>query len=145
MASITINLPTLNTVTNIFSWFTTLSPEVKAKLLTLWESFKMDFKERFLNFETAKGIYLAPAGLITIFISIYYQQYVIQGLGIIFGWYLFSEGLRKVIVNRFAQNRAQEALNAQREALAQKQAASTTVDPNAGTNADLLKADAPAT
>lgn len=81
-----------------------------ASKLTLWEKIKMDFKERFLNFETAKGIYLMPAGLITVATTLYYQQHLLTVLGVLFGWYMFSEGLRKVWVNRYKQERKQEEI-----------------------------------
>lgn len=69
----------------------------------MWEKFKQDFKERFLNFETAKGMYLIPAGLIGCYVSIYHVEYVIQAIGLLFSWYAVSEGLRKVWVNRVKQ------------------------------------------
>lgn len=89
----------------------------KLNFNNLWQRLKMDFKERFLNFETAKGVYLIPAGLITCAVSIYYQQYVIQVLGVLFGWYMFSEGLRKTFVNRIKQEKAQDTLRATRDAV----------------------------
>ena len=39
-----------------------------------------DFKERFLNFETVKGIYLLPAGGVICYVTLFYLQYVIQGV-----------------------------------------------------------------
>lgn len=69
----------------------------------MWEKFKQDFMERFMTFETAKGIYLIPAGLAIMYVSVFYMQYIIQATGIIFGWYMTSEGMRKVFVNRIKQ------------------------------------------
>lgn len=63
----------------------------------------MDLKERFLNFETAKGMYLIPAGFATMYVAIFHIQFVIQAVCCIFGWYLVSEGARKVWVNRIKQ------------------------------------------
>ena len=37
-----------------------------------------DFKERFLTFETVKGIYLLPAGGVICYVTLFYLQYVIQ-------------------------------------------------------------------
>ena len=71
---------------------------------------KMDLKERFLNYETAKGLYFVLAGLITVYVSVFYQQYVIQVLGVTWGWYSVSEGLRKIFVNRIKQAVKQEEL-----------------------------------
>lgn len=77
--------------------------------------FTQDIKERFLNFETAKGIYLVPAGLIVVFASIYYISYVIQVAFGLFGWYLFSEGLRKIFVNRIKQSLENDLLKSARK------------------------------
>ena len=82
--------------------------------MSTWSKLKMDFVERFLNFETAKGIYLVPAGFITIYVSIYYIQYLFIVGGCLLGWYLVSEGLRKVFVNRFAQERIKMKLRSER-------------------------------
>lgn len=84
---------------------------------TFWERIKMEIKERFLNFETAKGVYLVPSGIITMYITVYQQQHVITALGLLFGWYLVSEGLRKIWVNRYKQARKEAEVVAQREAL----------------------------
>lgn len=76
---------------------------------------KMDLKERFLNYETAKGIYFIFAGLLTIYVSMFYQQYIIQVLGLTWGWYNVSEGLRKVFVNRIKQAVKTKQLEQERE------------------------------
>lgn len=130
---------------------------------TLWKAIKMDIKERFLNFETAKGMYLVPAGLVTMFVSVYYQQYVIQSLGFLFGLYILSEGLRKIFVNRFKQERKQEEIRQQRTILtgevtnipgvsavtegvqqAVDIASSPVTNPNAGTfTADAILSEKP--
>jgi hypothetical protein len=34
-----------------------------------------DFKERFLNFETVKGVYLLPAGGVICYVTLFYLQY----------------------------------------------------------------------
>ena len=77
---------------------------------TLWEKVKMDIRERFLNFETAKGVYLVPAGAVVCFVTLYYQQHLLTAVGLIFGWYLICEGLRKIFVNRFKQARKEEEI-----------------------------------
>lgn len=69
----------------------------------MWEKFKADFTERFLNFETAKGIYMVPAGLIIVYCAVFYIAFVIQVAFGLLGWYIFSEGLRKIFVNRIKQ------------------------------------------
>lgn len=78
--------------------------------LTTWEKVKMDIRERFFNFETAKGMYLVPAGAVVCFVTLYYQQHLLTAVGLIFGWYLICEGLRKIFVNRFKQERKQEEI-----------------------------------
>lgn len=83
----------------------------------MWKKLKQDFKERFLNFETAKGIYLLPAGCIGIFICWYYQQYFVQAFGTIIFGYMVYEGLRKIMVNRVKQAKARKKLFEEREAL----------------------------
>lgn len=80
----------------------------------MWEKFKMDFKERFLNFETAKGIYMVPAGFIITYAAVYYIAYVIQVAFGLLGWYMFSEGLRKVWVNRVKQDLKKDQMKATR-------------------------------
>lgn len=76
----------------------------------MWAKFKRDFKERFFNFETAKGIYLVPASLAGLYISFFQQQYFIQGFGAIFFGYWFYEGWRKILVNRIKQAAAKKKL-----------------------------------
>lgn len=85
----------------------------------MWEKLKQDFRERFLNFETAKGVYLIPAGLATVYASIFHVQYLLQTAGALAGWYLVSEGIRKVWVNRIKQAAETKALvNARLERMA---------------------------
>jgi hypothetical protein len=69
-----------------------------------------DFKERFLNFETAKGVYLIPAGLVLCYVTLMHLQYLIQAWGLLCGVYMSSEGMRKVFVNRVKQKIATETL-----------------------------------
>lgn len=68
-----------------------------------WTKFKRDFKERFLNMETAKGIYLLPAGLAVIYAGVYHVAFVIQVAAILAGGYFVYEGFRKITVNRITQ------------------------------------------
>lgn len=79
-------------------------------------SFSQDFKERFMNFETAKGLYLIPSGIIIVAVTLLWMQYLIQACGILFGVYLIVEGVRKVAVNRVKQKLARDALIAERQA-----------------------------
>lgn len=74
----------------------------------------MDFKERFLNFETAKGIYMVPAGLIITYAAVYHISFVIQIAFGLLGWYVFSEGMRKIFVNRIKQALKNDQLKATR-------------------------------
>jgi hypothetical protein len=76
---------------------------------------RQDIKERFANYETFKGIYFVFAGCVVIFVSIYYQQYVIQAVGVVFGWYFVSEGIRKICVNRFKQAEVREKIKEARK------------------------------
>lgn len=76
----------------------------------MWEKFKRDFRERFLNFETAKGIYLMPAGLVVIYVTIFHLRFLIQTVGCLFGLYVFVEGARKTFVNRVKQQVKVEAM-----------------------------------
>lgn len=76
---------------------------MRKRFKRMWERFKRDFKERFYNYETAKGLYLFPAGLMLIYLSIYHVEYVIQGAGALTGIYCLYEGLRKILVNRIKQ------------------------------------------
>jgi hypothetical protein len=69
-----------------------------------------DFKERFLNFETVKGIYLLPAGGVICYVTLFYLQYVIQAFCLALGVYMMVEGSRKIFVNRVKQSLATERL-----------------------------------
>ena len=69
-----------------------------------------DFKERFLNFETVKGIYLLPAGGAICYVTLFYLQYVIQAFCLALGIYMMVEGFRKIQVNRVKQSLAAERL-----------------------------------
>ena len=69
-----------------------------------------DFKERFLNFETVKGIYLLPAGGVICYVTLFYLQYVIQAFCLALGVYMMVEGFRKIQVNRVKQSLATERL-----------------------------------
>lgn len=83
----------------------------------MWERFKQDFQERFLNFETAKGIYLLPAGLAGLYVTLFYLQFILQAFGgAIFGYMVF-EGFRKITVNRIKQSQKVEELTQKRLAL----------------------------
>jgi hypothetical protein len=69
-----------------------------------------DFKERFLNFETVKGVYLLPAGGVICYVTLFYLQYVIQAFCLALGVYMMVEGFRKIQVNRVKQKIATENL-----------------------------------
>lgn len=80
----------------------------------MWEKFKIDFKERFLNFETAKGMYLVPAGAAMLYAAIYYIAFVIQVSFGLLGLYMVIEGLRKTFVNRVKQSLNKDKMKATR-------------------------------
>jgi uncharacterized membrane protein len=69
-----------------------------------------DFKERFLTFETVKGVYLLPAGGAIYYVTLFYLQYVIQAFCLALGVYMMVEGFRKIQVNRVKQKIATENL-----------------------------------
>ena len=75
---------------------------------------RTDLKERFLTYETAKGIYLIAGAIaitLTMLFYIQYSTYVMYG---IIAQYMLSEGLRKVFVNRIKQAAVRETLIARR-------------------------------
>lgn len=80
----------------------------------MWQKIKQDLKERLLNFETAKGIYLVPAGLVIVYTAIFHIAFVIQVTFGLLGWYMFSEGVRKIWVNRVKQSLKNEQLKQER-------------------------------
>lgn len=70
-----------------------------------WESIKMDMKERFLNYESAKGVYYVTVfGGGLLFFSLFYEQYMLKFVGIFGGVFFLSEGLRKILVNRIKKS-----------------------------------------
>jgi uncharacterized membrane protein len=69
-----------------------------------------DFKERFLTFETVKGVYLLLAGGAICYVTLFYLQYVIQAFCLALGVYMMVEGFRKIQVNRVKQKIATENL-----------------------------------
>lgn len=70
---------------------------------TFLQRLVQDIKERFLNFETVRGIYLLPAGVIGLYITWSNLQFVIQIAATAGFGYLILDGLRKVFVNRVQQ------------------------------------------
>lgn len=83
----------------------------------MWKKFKQEIRERFLNFETAKGLYIAPAGAFMMYVSWYHVEDAIRWAGVLIGGYALYEGLRKIIVNRFKQKRAQKKIEDDRASL----------------------------
>lgn len=69
----------------------------------MWKNFKRDFKERFMKFETLRGIILMPSGIILILTTWTHLQYSIQVFMTSVGVYWFIDGLRKIFVNRVKQ------------------------------------------
>lgn len=74
------------------------------------KAFKRDIKERFATFETAKGVYLVPAGVVITYAAIFHVSFVIQTTFAAGGVYAVFEGLRKISVNRVKQSLAHERL-----------------------------------
>lgn len=69
----------------------------------MWEHIKMDIKERFFNFETVKGAYLLPVGLLGLYITWNYVQFILYAIGFAYFGYMVLEGSRKISVNRIRQ------------------------------------------
>jgi uncharacterized membrane protein len=82
-----------------------------------------DLKERFLNFETVKGVYLLPAGGVICYVTLFYLQYVIQAFCLALGLYMMVEGFRKIQINRVKQKIATEDLVEKRLQVIEKEAA----------------------
>ena len=72
----------------------------------LMERIIHDVRERFLNFETLKGLLF----LVGAYVTWVYPEYFLQGAMVVFLGY---EGLRKVLVNRVKQQTQKESLVAQ--------------------------------
>lgn len=70
------------------------------KRLTLWMVLKRDFKERFLKFETVRGLMLMPFGVILAVTTWTHFQYSIQVFMTATGLYWFVDGAYKIFVNR---------------------------------------------
>ena len=69
-----------------------------------------DLKERFLTFETVKGIYLLPACGVICYVTLFYLQYVIRAFCLALGIYMMVEGFRKIQVNRTKQSLSADRL-----------------------------------
>lgn len=69
----------------------------------MWERIKMDIKERFFNYETVKGIYMLPVGLLGLYITWNYVQFILYAIGFAYFGYMTLEGSRKISVNRIKQ------------------------------------------
>lgn len=77
---------------------------------------KRDFVERFLNFESLKGLYLLPAGLIGLVVTWTNLQFILHAMGTAYFGYMVVEGLRKIFVNRISQALKVEELKEKRDA-----------------------------
>lgn len=85
-----------------------------------WAGIKQDIKERFFNFETAKGFYLVPVGLFGLWVAVLHVEYVIQAMGAAYFGYMVFEGVRKILVNRIKQGLKRGQLAAKRATLEQE-------------------------
>jgi hypothetical protein len=81
----------------------------------MFEKLKQDFIERFLNFETARGIYLVPAGIVIMYLAIFHVNIVIGVTFFLGGLYAVSDGVRKIFVNRIKQKAVRDELLAKRK------------------------------
>ncbi len=75
-----------------------------------WDKLKQDLIERLLNFETAKGIYLVPAGVTLLVSNFFWQQHVWDVAIFLLSGYMIFEGFRKIGVNRIKQEIARKKL-----------------------------------
>lgn len=79
---------------------------IKARVSALWAAFKLDFNERFMKFDTIRGIIKVPVGLVLAYMAIYHIQFFFQTVGVCAGIYLTVDGLRNVFVNPIKQDLA---------------------------------------
>ena len=67
----------------------------------MWEVIKRDFKERFWNFETLKGLYFVIAAPYIVFVEFMLEEFFYKAVVIVVcGYFIFVEGPRKILVNR---------------------------------------------
>ncbi len=75
-----------------------------------WKAIKLDLRERFANFETVKGLYLLPSGLVGLWVVFYHLQFILHIFGLVCFGYMVVEGIRKIGVNRIRQTIKAEEL-----------------------------------
>lgn len=71
--------------------------------MSIWKKLKQDLKERLLKFETIRGLYLVPAGILGIWVIIYHFQFILHAIGAACFGYMIVDGVRKIGVNRVKQ------------------------------------------
>jgi hypothetical protein len=76
----------------------------------MWQAFLQDAKERFLKFETAHGIFLVPAGIITLLVCVFYTQYILHAMAFIIGGSAIIYGLYAIFHNPIKKAINTEAL-----------------------------------
>lgn len=64
-----------------------------------WQGLRQDFRERFLNFKTALGLFDVCAGFPLLYIAFLHQQYIYQSFAVYLVWRSTSIGLRLVFHN----------------------------------------------
>lgn len=67
--------------------------------MMMWQKVKQDLKERFLNKETARGLYKIPAGIALAYVAVFFIQFVFQTAFVLLGLYLVCSGLYEFFVN----------------------------------------------
>ena len=77
-------------------------------------SLRQDFYERFVNYDTANGLYLMGAGILIILAAIFYPQHAFTAFWCAVGWWSFSHGIRMVLVNPIKLAEKRERLLAKR-------------------------------
>lgn len=78
----------------------------KSKARELWEAFKMDFNERFMNFDTIRGLIKVPVGLTLAYMALYHIQFFFQTCGACAGLYFSIDGLRNIFSNEIKKELA---------------------------------------
>ncbi len=67
------------------------------------ESIKQDLYERFVKFETLRGLYRVPAGLLVLFTVWTHLQFALQVYFTVEALAMIGAGLRQIFVNRVKQ------------------------------------------
>lgn len=66
----------------------------------------MDFSERFMTFDTIRGLMKVPVGLVLAYMALYHIQFFFQTCGVSAGIYLSIDGLRNIFSNEIKKELA---------------------------------------